>query len=56
MTNRVYFGNTPLFYQPKNIPRMVITAVAFIALGVFAGWGYAFAFLAGGAVWSISID
>lgn len=54
-TEKKYIGNTPLFYEPQQRPRQIITAVAFVAIGLMFGWGYAFAFLGGAAVWSVSL-
>ncbi len=50
-----YVGNTPFLYQPGNRTRQVVGLIAFVALGLFVGWDYAFAFLGGIAVWSVSI-
>jgi hypothetical protein len=38
---------------PSDKSRFIATVVIALVLAYFAGWGYTFAFLAGGALWSI---
>lgn len=42
--------------RKENEFRFFIAAIAFLVLSIAEGWGYGFAFLAGGLIWSFRLE